>query len=413
MKMKINHKNLFFVTLVFGIFFFMITVVIADLSDVQYPIIELGNCGSEDACKTYCDDTNNIELCLNFAEKNNLMSIEEIKEARKVLPFLKAGTTPGGCKNKENCLAYCDDESHSNECIEFAHKAGFISDDDYEIAKLTGGKGPGGCRREACRTYCNDPIHMEECMEFAIQYNLIPPGETEEVRKIIQYLKKGGQMPGGCTSEKDCRAYCDNSNNNNECMRFALEAGFITGEDAKVVRKMLELGLNPPGNCRSKEDCDAYCNNPINFNECIEFAYKIGFISGPVYELAKKFGGGGPGGCRGKEECEAYCQNINNQDECLDFAVKHGFISEEDYQLAKKGIEQKEQILQPPESEETPQLASESEETPQPASESSETSSEPTVIIASSETNPEITGSVITSVESKSYLKILIEKLLG
>ena len=48
-------------------------------------------------------NSNNLEVCLDFAKKNNLMSDDELEEAEKVSKVLKEGAQlPGGCKNKKN-----------------------------------------------------------------------------------------------------------------------------------------------------------------------------------------------------------------------------------------------------------------------------------------------------------------------
>src|SRR3989338_5627381 len=84
-----------------------------DDADIEYPIAELGNCKDKEACKTYCDDVDNTGACITFAEKNNLMSADEIKSAKK---FIDAGGKgPGGCAGRDSCESYCDDISHIDE----------------------------------------------------------------------------------------------------------------------------------------------------------------------------------------------------------------------------------------------------------------------------------------------------------
>lgn len=61
-KDKINYKYLFFATLLIGTFLVSYVFIFAQLEDVQYPITELGNCGSEEECRTYCEDVNNIKF---------------------------------------------------------------------------------------------------------------------------------------------------------------------------------------------------------------------------------------------------------------------------------------------------------------------------------------------------------------
>jgi len=79
------------------------------ISQISYPVAELGNCADQAACKTYCDKTENIDACLNFAEKNNLMSSAEIQVARNFKALALTG--PGSCAGKDACDAYCSDSS--------------------------------------------------------------------------------------------------------------------------------------------------------------------------------------------------------------------------------------------------------------------------------------------------------------
>ncbi|TSC64420.1 MAG: hypothetical protein G01um101491_289 [Parcubacteria group bacterium Gr01-1014_91] len=77
---------------------------------IQFPIAELGGCKDKEACKTYCDDESHLDACLAFAEKSGLMSGEELSTAKK---FAAAGAKgPGGCTGKDECEAYCDDINH-------------------------------------------------------------------------------------------------------------------------------------------------------------------------------------------------------------------------------------------------------------------------------------------------------------
>jgi len=126
--------------------------------NVKFPIAELGNCGSKAECKTYCDEPVNEAACLSFAEKNNLMSKEELALARKMSSGEIKG--PGGCTSRENCEAYCDNLSR-----------------------------------------------IEECVSFAEANNLIPPEELKEIQGIRNAIKQGVQLPA-CNNKRECDSYC-------------------------------------------------------------------------------------------------------------------------------------------------------------------------------------------------------------
>jgi hypothetical protein len=122
--MKMDKKILFFILA--SVIFLAFAVSALTEEDIVFPVAELGGCDSEDSCKTYCDDASNVEACLDFAETYNLMPLEEIEEARIILPLLLSGQTPGGCQNEQECDAYCDKSENFLECVEFAKKAGFL-----------------------------------------------------------------------------------------------------------------------------------------------------------------------------------------------------------------------------------------------------------------------------------------------
>lgn len=290
-----------------------------------------GRCSTKETCENYCNDINHINECLAFAEKHGIMEADELQEARKMAQALKQGAKlPGGCINKQACEAYCQIDAHFDECIAFAETAGFMSPEELEIVKKTGGKGPGGCRGEKeCRNYCDNENHLDECIAFAQKHGLMDPKEAEMIRKT------GGKGPGGCRGEIQCKTYCDNLEHMEECVNFALDIGEISPEEAARMKKMAERGFHRgPGECRGKEECEAFCNNPDNMEQCVSFAVEIGEMTLDEAEQIKKMGmglmEGGPGGCKNKNECETYCNDPAHQDICMDFAVKRGFMSQEE-----------------------------------------------------------------------------------
>ena len=263
----------------------------ADVAEVAYPVAELGSCGSQAECKAYCDDSAHAEACLAFAEKNNLMSSEEVSMAKK---FLSAG-----------------------------------------------GKGPGGCTgKDSCEAYCNDTSHIDACISFAEQNDMMSPGELAEAKKVQAAIRNGVQPPP-CGGKKACNAYCAEPENMPACITFAKQAGLMSPEDAANADKMIaaiQAGAKPPA-CQGKEECDAYCAEESHFNECMDFAKAAGFVSDQEYEMAKKTGGKGPGGCV-RDECKTFCDNPENQQVCFEFGKEHGLIPPEELQKMEEGNKQ-------------------------------------------------------------------------
>lgn len=250
-------------------------------AEVQYPISELGNCASQDACEIYCDSVENLEVCLSYAETNNLMSDAEIAEARKFMPFLQAGTTPGNCKSEDECDAYCDDENNLIECVDFAVTVGIMTSEEAKMVKKTGGKGPGGCHgEEECDTYCKNKENLQTCVEFSVQNGFMSNEEAERV------LKSGGESPGGCQNKEECDAYCDSEEGRMVCLEFSYEHGMISEEEYTKIKEGGEKNMvwSGPGGCTTEEECKEYCDAKGHFQECLDSSFENGFISQEEYD---------------------------------------------------------------------------------------------------------------------------------
>ncbi len=151
-----------------------------------------GGCKNKIECEAYCEEPSRITECLAFAEAAGFMSAEELQDARRVAPFMARGEMPGGCRSREQCETYCSDSAHTEECVVFFEKAGFVTAEEAEMFRKTGGKGPGDCRgKEECEAFCNDPVHQEACFAFAKEHGLIPEGELEHLKEGIQQFRRG------------------------------------------------------------------------------------------------------------------------------------------------------------------------------------------------------------------------------
>ncbi|MDO8552651.1 MAG: proline-rich domain-containing protein [bacterium] len=311
MNISIDRRYVPFAILAAGVFFAAIIIGHAfaqtgtqgtDTSSIVYPIAELGNCGSKSECKTYCDEPDNLDACISFAEKNNLMPPEEIATAKK---FLAAG-----------------------------------------------GKGPGGCTgKDSCEAYCNEMTNIDECVAFAEKSGIMPPKELDEAKKVQAAIKRGVKPPP-CGGKRACDAYCEDPNHIEECVAFASEAGFMSPDEQANAQKMVQAiksGVKPLP-CRGKEECDAYCGQEENIDTCVAFAEAAGFMTGKDAEMARKTRGKGPGGCRGKEECDAFCDSSpENQETCFQFGKDNGLISpEEEQRMEKDNGQLRESLSNPP-----------------------------------------------------------------
>lgn len=310
--------------------------------NIAYPVQELNNCKDEADCRAYCDLPKNIEACVAFGEKNNLLTPAEVQTAKK---FIAAGGKgPGGCSEKKSCEAYCDSIDHIDECVKFSEENNLMSPAELAEAKQVqaaikrGVKPPACSNKSSCDVYCEAPENMEECVAFGIEAGFIQGQELEEAQKMLAAVKRGVKPPP-CRGKDACEVYCSTPENMEMCMNFAIEAGFMSGEEAAEAQKMLvavKNGIKPP-QCRGREECDAYCSSEEHFEECTNFAEAAGFMSAEEAAMARKTKGKTPGGCRGKEECEAFCNNPDNQETCFNFAKENGMISEEEIKNMNEG----------------------------------------------------------------------------
>lgn len=249
--------------------------------DIAFPVAELNNCKSETECKTYCNNPENIDACVSFAEKHGLISADEASKARGFKDVIQ-GSGPGGCKNQDQCETYCNNQIHMDECISFAEKHNLMLPSDLAEAKKInqalkeGAKLPGNCQgKQQCEAYCKSPDHAEECIDFAAKAGFIPPDQVDQARKISD-LVKSGDAPKACLEGKDqCQTYCSEESHRDQCANFMVKAGFIKPEDAEIFKK---TGGKGPGNCQSKEECNAFCSKQENQKTCFEFGKDNGMI---------------------------------------------------------------------------------------------------------------------------------------
>jgi hypothetical protein len=217
-----------------------------------------------------------MEECLAFAEKAGFLKDKDLADAKKVLPLMKSGETPGRCKTKEECDLYCDDENHAEECADFALKAGFVSQDEAEMMKKTKGKGPGNCKgEEECNAFCSVPENQQTCFEFGKKYGLIPEEQLKKMEEGKAKLKESlEKAPAEAVS-------CVESLVGSETF-----AKVKTGETlpprelGEKMRECFEKNVpSGPGGCKNREECDAFCSDSANREVCFGFAEKQGLIS--------------------------------------------------------------------------------------------------------------------------------------
>src|SRR3989344_2890854 len=192
-----------------------------------------GGCRNKNECETYCENPDNMEACIAFGEAAGFIPPDELEEARKVLVAIKAGAKPPPCRGKAACDSYCRVPENMESCLAFAESAGLIPENELQDAKkmlqaIKKGVKPPACgSREECDVYCSEDAHFEECLNFAEAAGFIAPEEVEMARKT------GGKGPGNCKGREECESFCQDPANQETCFNFAKDHGLLKEEDLK------------------------------------------------------------------------------------------------------------------------------------------------------------------------------------
>lgn len=235
-----------------------------------------GGCKGEE-CKTYCDDQSHRQECFQFAKDNGLISGEEADRAEKFMKISEQGG-PGGCKGEE-CRTYCDEVSHHEECFKFAKDNGLVSKEDeqqFEVGQKLGDTikqsgGPGGCKNEdECRAYCGDPGHVEECVAFGSAHAGISQDQAR--RMLQQFTEQKFQSQGQFAPPKELEDLQQQSEQKFQQFR-QLEQQF-RGPQMQPMEQQGQGQIQPqqfrgPGGCTSPETCIKYCSD--NPEKCFNF----------------------------------------------------------------------------------------------------------------------------------------------
>lgn len=296
----------------------------AQISNITFPIPELGNCASKSECRAYCDIDG---------------------------PFAEDMTASQKAERREACQSFAQ-KNHIG-------KKQQIDAGKFGVIKQNGGPG-GSCGKEAdpisaCSAYCSITAHVPECVAYAKKHKLFEGKELEEAEKVSNALKSGAKLPEACKDAESCKEICENAQDlgtAKQCFAFAEKAGLLPENfdhgKAEKFFKLIEEGNGPFKDFKDFRQCEKPADDEI-LKKCIEFGEKNGFISADEARIAKETGGKGPGGCLG-QECKTYCDSEEHQDECIKFSEEHNFISPEQKAEMEKGMQQfKDSINKAPE----------------------------------------------------------------
>lgn len=344
--------------------------------NIEFPIADLGNCGSQEECRVYCDGPANIDACVAWAEGEGIVTPPPPVDD-KFSRILEEGG-PGGCDSPGSCDAYCSQPENQDACFAFAKEHDLIPPEELErieeFKEMEQKAGPGGCSsREECDNFCRQPENSQMCLQFAVDEGHLsqedadfllermqmheefrgpsgprgpvgpgpvgPPEHDIDVEKAMELVGTIGG-PGGCSSFDECDAFCSVPENDEMCMAYAIEHDLISEEEIEKFERL--MNIEGPGGCRGRE-CEAYCENEDHAQECLAFAIENELIDPEEEAEIRKFmeiaEQGGPGGCKGREECDAYCSQPEHGEECFAFAKEHDLIPEHELEMMEREME--------------------------------------------------------------------------
>jgi hypothetical protein len=218
-----------------------------------------GGCRGPEECDAFCKQPENTRACMKFAvdegkitqeeaelvtaqmEKNRVEGKKPIEENEsdeprqrqtKAQEILQKKTGPGGCKNRQECAAFCDKEENHETCVTFSKENGLLNEEEIKMAEKQmsllqklekQGGGPGGCKtRQECDAFCKDQNNVETCIQFAAKQGMLSPekmgqmmGQTIEAKQRIEGVGQYQMMMNGTiSSEKKILPPRENTANN-------------------------------------------------------------------------------------------------------------------------------------------------------------------------------------------------------
>lgn len=284
----------------------------------QFPIAELENCRDARECWLWCEIPAHKAACWAY---------QAYTAAGTVLGDTIDATTPspspvvkpvfpiadlGNCSGASACRSYCDVPANIPTCKAYAVASGLTratTNFGQATSLLAHAKEELGCTSlEQCRAYCNEAANVDQCQALAAKYapaayRLAHATLFANARKIL-----------GCATNLECRTLCANPVNKDRCQAFAQEHTPIKFR-AKLRPRAEGNNQAAPLPCTTLAECREYCQNPANAAAC-EVTSKN---NKPTINLQQD----STYTCSTREECERYCQA--NLDKCPSYKASKDY----------------------------------------------------------------------------------------
>ncbi|MBI2096730.1 MAG: hypothetical protein HYT40_01050 [Candidatus Sungbacteria bacterium] len=90
-----------------------------------------GGCFDLAECEVYCDAEEHWTECTEFADKANL-TVEVPDDKKAVFSAMQKGESPGRCKDEASCRKYCENVDNLEECVNFVEKFNLATSDELK-----------------------------------------------------------------------------------------------------------------------------------------------------------------------------------------------------------------------------------------------------------------------------------------
>lgn len=237
----------------------------------------------------------------------------------------------GYCRDAKECYLYCEIPENKAACWSYGKYVlgervlGQHTDSNQDAVAKYGISFPieelGNCASMSeCRAFCEQPANQQNCVDFARKKGM---GGYKKQGDMLERAKQ----TLGCDSFESCRAYCQEPANQEKCNRLAEE--YAPEEFKARKEEMLQRARQVLG-CQTFEECRNFCQNPNNQEKCMRFTeeqappevrQRIQEAKQRIAEQAQKHGLP----CDSFEACKAYCES--NPGNCQRFENRDGQTS--------------------------------------------------------------------------------------
>jgi hypothetical protein len=146
-------------------------------------------CETEANCKQTCERPSTAAIarqCFAFAKEAGLLPPDvDVAQAERAFQLIEDGTV-GSFEELEQCdrRDAFDDQVLLEKCLKIGEAMGVVSSKEAAFIRATGGRGPGGCRGQECKTFCDDPKNRDECFRFTQEHpELIPETDRRHMEE--------------------------------------------------------------------------------------------------------------------------------------------------------------------------------------------------------------------------------------